>query len=329
MDSSRAPMDKLRIIGPATESVYPFLDQWFNEKDYIVAHTSGSTGKPKEIRLLKSDMILSAQATCRIFGIDRESTLALPLSTDYIAGKMMVVRTIVSGAKLWVCKPSNCLSSQPIPAVTSLMSVVPSQIPDLLENGYIKRISKLLIGGAPLPSDLERQLIDRNVKAFVSYGMTETCSHVALRRIGQNFYSMLTDIGYDVDSRGCMVIRSDKFSFTPIVTNDIVEPISPVTFKWLGRYDNVINSGGVKISPEEIESELSNHLPFPFYISSRDSDRWGSEAILVVERPCPMDDDEITAIIDSVIPKFKRPKDIIRLEKFRYTANNKLIREKF
>ena len=328
MEHTFAEMESLKIEGPAAESVSEFLAQWTDGKDYIVAHTSGSTGKPKEIHLLKSDMVRSAEATCRVFGINSDSLLALPLSVDYIAGKMMVVRAIVSGASLWVCKPSNRISDNRLSERVTLMSVVPSQLEDLIQTGEYRKVERFLIGGSPLSAQLEERLLSLGIDGYVSYGMTESCSHVALRRLGEGCYTMLDGLDFTTDDRGCLVIESNRFSFAPLVTNDIVERISDRSFRWLGRYDNVINSGGIKLHPEEIERALSGLLcGTEFYVTSRRSEKWGDEAVVVVGGDC--DKGKLMMQISQLLPPVQRPKDIIILKEIPKTASGKLIRQKF
>ena len=309
--------------------VKKFLNEWFDEKDYVIAHTSGSTGTPKEIRLLKSDMRRSAEATCRFFGITGKSTLVLPLSTDYIAGKMMVVRSIVSGAALLDEKPS----SQPLSAIypeVDLTAVVPSQVEGLLSSP--NRIRNVIVGGGQLSDVLEQRLSLSDIHAYATYGMTETCSHVALRDISlrEPYFTALEGISFSTDSRGCLVIDAPGFSFGRIVTNDVVDIIDSRRFRWIGRADNVINSGGVKLHPEIIERILSPFIPYPFYIAGRRSDRWGQEAVLYVEVPnTDIDSFDKRYIIEkarSVLDRFCVPKEVICVEEFSRTDSGKIKR---
>lgn len=164
-----------------------FLCEWDNSSPFIVAHTSGSTGTPKEIHLLKEDMRRSARATNSFFGIDSNSVLGIPLSMDYIAGKMMAVRAIEAHCRLLELPVSNRIE---LPEDVDLLSVVPSQAAVLLNNEpSLKRAGCLLIGGAPLDISTEQRLFGAGVEAYVGYGMTETCSHVAFkagRELGRN-----------------------------------------------------------------------------------------------------------------------------------------------
>ncbi len=263
-------------------TIADFMREWESDSSYIIAHTSGSTGAPKEIRLLKSDMLASASATNDFFGIGPASVLALPLSPDYIAGKMMAVRAWLAGAVLLELPVSNNIV---LDRDVDLLAVVPSQIPSLLANGSINNVKNLLVGGAPLPDDLSARLIAGGVRAYVGYGMTETCSHVALRHVGDGMYHAMPGITFSQDERGCLVIESDRFSWRRLVTNDVVQLADDGRFCWLGRADNVIISGGLKIHPELLEAEIRHLFPDmpPFYITKEPDQRWGEVPVLVTE----------------------------------------------
>lgn len=258
-----------------------FKTEWMGESEFIQAHTSGSTGTPKAILLSKSDMSISARATNEYFGVNLDSVLAIPLSCDYIAGKMMAVRAYEAGCRLLVISPSNDfeIGEDKI----DIISVVPSQVDCLLRNQeWASRIGAVLIGGAPLSPAKGEALIKAGYKAYVSYGMTETCSHVALARIGGPYVSM-PGVSFSADNRGCLVVKVPKMSIREVVTNDVVELIDEHTFKWLGRYDNVINSGGIKIFPEILEKEISKFVDADFYIVGIPDDKWGQAVQMVVE----------------------------------------------
>ena len=315
-----------------TDEAKKFIEEWLNPLPYVVAHTSGSTGTPKEIRLLKSDMRSSARATIEFFGLDSRSHLHLPLSPDYIAGKMQIVRALESGASLTVETASNrplaaCLTDAS--RRISLLPVVPSQVNGLLESPLCQRIDNLIIGGAPLSAADEERIISTGLRAFATYGMTETCSHVALRRLGTDCFSALPGFRFSTDGRGCLVIRSATLSFGELVTNDLVETACDTSFRWIGRIDNVINSGGLKISPEEIEKKIAPLFApeTTFYLTSRQSSRWGEEMVLVTDMPGPYD--EISERIESVTGHLRAPKAIIFDPDIRRTSSKKIIRKKF
>ncbi len=316
------------LIHNADNAVHRFINDWCNGADYIVAHTSGSTGIPKEIRLLKQDLVQSAIATCDKFSITEQSKLALPLSPEYIAGKMMIVRAIVSGAELFIEKPSNTPISIDYGKI-DMLPLVPSQIQGFLNSPYRNNASNVIIGGGAIPPNLEQKLNQSQTNYYATYGMTETCSHVALRHIGaQNAYEALPDITFSIDNRNCLIINAPRFSFKEIITNDIVRLTGNTSFEWIGRWDNVINSGGIKLYPEEIEKKLLRIIDYPFYIIGEPDDKWGEQAVLYIE--CvEINDSILYDKIAKVLDKYEMPKKIKCVKNFQRTLSNKIKRISF
>lgn len=318
----------LSLIHNADESTIRFISEWHNENEYIIANTSGSTGTPKKIKLLKSDMIASAKATCVFFNINSTSTLVSPLSANYIAGKMMIVRAIISGACLWIEEPSNKPLNRDY-GIIDLLPIVPSQIEWLLTNcRYTQNVKNLLIGGGAVPHKSEINLIKKGVNAFVSYGMTETCSHIALRNISTSIYETLPSITVENDNKKRLIINTPQFSFDKVSTNDIVEIIDERHFRWIGRYDNVINSGGIKCYPEDIEQKLSQYIDFPFYIIGEPDEKWGEKIVLYIETET-INRQSLMEKITKVLDKYHLPKKIKCIEKFNRTESGKIKRDIF
>lgn len=315
------------VLTPEAEE---FLREWESDSPIVKAHTSGSTGKPKEIELLKADMIASARATIRFFGLGPSSFLVLPLSPSYIAGKMQIVRAMEAECSLCVEPPSSHPMARGTDGRISLLPIVPSQLAGLMESPSFSSIDNLIIGGAPLAPRDEALLVSCGINAYATYGMTETCSHVALRRIGSDRFDALPGFWFSVDDRGCLVIETSTLSFGQIVTNDMVSLISPQSFRWLGRFDNVINSGGVKIFPEEIEKVLVPMLPpgATAYVTSRKSEKWGEEAVIVTDSP--LVNRRLLLQLGESLPPYHVPKDIIYVPVVRRTpVSGKIVREKF
>lgn len=319
----------MEIITDTTtkQQVDAFLNQWQDDNDYIVAHTSGSTGSPKEIHLLKSDMLVSAKATCNYFGLNTTSILVSPLSADYIAGKMMIVRAMVSHSRLFMFTPTNSIN-QYLDKFDNidLLAIVPSQVESLLLKGTnIDYIKNIIIGGAPLNPALEDHLVSRKINAYCTYGMTETCSHVALRHIGNHTYDAMPGIEFKRADDNSLIIKAPNFSFKTLHTNDIVELLSTSSFRWIGRKDNIINTGGIKVNPETIETIFAPHLNgYRFYITSLPHPKWGQQIILVVESNSEIPG--IYDIINTIPNKFFRPKQIFFIKKLNTTSNGKLRR---
>lgn len=310
-----------------------FLKEWIDENPFVEAHTSGSTGTPKKIRLLKKDMIRSAEATCSFFGLDSESTLLCPLSTDYIAGKMMIVRAIVSHSKLIVVPPSSCIFPK-IEETVDLLPIVPAQIEMICNSPYSDKVRNVIVGGAPINNIQKRKIIAESFKAYSSYGMTETCSHIALSPITKEneVYEALPGISLDITKEQCLVINAPHFSFKTLVTRDVVELIDACHFKWKGRLDNVINSGGIKFFPEIIESKIEPEIKkwktiSDFYISKRPSEKWGEEIILVLETQVEIDKKTLIEDLRKILPDSRMlPKDIILHKLFLRTGSGKIRR---
>lgn len=314
-------------------TVEDFIGEWHDNKDYIIAHTSGSTGKPKEVRLLKSDMRCSARATNQFFNIGNNSRLMLCLSPDYIAGKMMIVRALEANAELIVESPSNHPLSDYDGSRIDLIAVVPSQALFLANHvSLLNKVSSMIVGGGEIAPELWEKLAVLPYRIYSTYGMTETCSHVALAKISREKepYKALPGVEFAVDDRDCLIIKAPKYSFGKLVTNDIVRLLSPLSFKWIGRYDNVINTGGIKVFPEEVEQKIAHIIPTRFYIGSRKSEKWGNEVVLFMECDGLSDyqKDIIMADISNILSPIERPKDIIFLEKFQETSSGKIKRDK-
>lgn len=294
--------------------------------------TSGSTGVPKEIELPEEDLIISAQATNEFFGINENSVLACALSREYIAGIMMEFRAKTARCRCLMVKPSNKPFAEydfsGIPSI-DLMAAVPSQIPGILENSELaKRIKNIIVGGAPLDRALEELLIETGINGFVTFGMTETASHIALRPIGTQNYNALADISFDADENGRLIIRSTKRSFRELLTNDVVELVSDKEFVWKGRFDNVVNSGGVKLYPEMIEKKVEPVIGCKFYFVGVPSMKWGEELALVLEDgSCEIKDDVLYEILRSVLSPYEIPKSIRHVSAIEYTANGKIKRK--
>ena len=323
----------IRIEGEVSQAE-DFLREWFNGKDYVIAYTSGSTGIPKEIRLLKSDMIRSAKATCDFFDISERSTMLCPLSTEYIAGKMMVVRAMVSGSKLIIKTPSSRFT-EIIEENIDLLPIVPSQINGLLEWSCVNRVRNIIVGGGPVPNSQRQKLIDAPFQSFITYGMTETCSHVALAPIKDEepVFRALRGITFETDDRKCLVINAPEYTFKRLVVNDVVELIDDVSFVWKGRYDNVIISGGLKFFPENIEKEIEHAIErfkeiTGYYIVGEPSEKWGEEVVLVIEAPTGFQIKRLIEEIEKEMPdRRKVPKRIIIKNSFDRTPTGKILRK--
>ena len=323
---------------PFERSIGDFLLHWLNDSLQISVRTSGSTGTPKHMAIEKRFMVNSALATGKFFGLEAGHTALLCLPADYIAGKMMLVRAIVLGLELdYVAPTSNPLEG--IRKTYSFSAMVPLQLESSLDK--IEQIKTLIVGGAPISSLLQKQVQNKSTAIFETYGMTETVTHIAARKINdlqsalatersnvpeQYPFKTLPNILVSKDSRGCLVIDCPKVSQQPVVTNDLVDMVSDTEFLWLGRYDNVINSGGVKLIPEQIEAKLDGIIEDRFFVTGLPDKKLGQKLGLIVEGN--VNTEGLFKKFKSLknLDKFEVPKEIFVLPKFEETDNGKIKR---
>lgn len=301
------------------KAIGKFLLEWLNTDEYVFVQTSGSTGKPKKILIEKRAMMASARATGLFFKLQPKTTALLCLSADYIAGKMMLVRALTLGWHLDTIEPnSNPLTNQRY----DFVAMVPMQVANSLEQLYL--VETLLVGGTKVNYQLAESILNTKCNAFESYGMTETISHIAIKRIGEKSFTVLPNVSIALDERNCLVIEALELSPNKIITNDIVSILNETQFILKGRIDNVINSGGIKIFPEEVEERLAKHFSTRFFITSLSDDKFGQIVILVLEgKPF-----ELNTSFFSELPKYQIPKKIVFIEKFVETETNKVNRKK-
>jgi O-succinylbenzoic acid--CoA ligase len=297
-----------------------FLLDWFDNKSYIEMQTSGSTGSPKTIRVDKQAMVNSAIATGDFFDLKSGDRALQCLPVKYVAGKMMLIRSIVLGLDLDYVAPS----SHPMEGLEEkydFAAMVPMQAQNSLKE--LHNVKKLIVGGARISTSLEKELMQLPTEVFETYGMTETITHIAAKRVGEKVFTVLPGVTITYDDRNCLVIHAPNIiKEEVIITNDLVELINENQFKFLGRIDNVINSGGVKIMPEQVERKLETKLNKRFFITSKEDKELGEKVVLVVEgEPTEID----TTIFDS-LDKYERPKEIQFIPKFKETENGKVRR---
>ena len=303
-----------------------FITRWLNFDLKISLKSSGSTGKQKKIKLLKEHMVNSAKATGSYFKLGAGTSALLCVSPKFIAGKMMLVRAMILGWDLHVVAPEKDALTQ-YDNDYDFAAMVPYQVLHSID--ALNKVKKLIIGGAPISNKLETLLESASTEVFATYGMTETCSHVGIRRINgpakSNTFSALPNVKFSTDKRGCLEINAPDILGKELVTNDVVDLKTPTSFNWVGRIDNLINSGGVKIIPEELEAKLSSFIDFPFIITSEKDAQLGERVILVLE----VSEDVIIPDYSeafSVLEKYDRPKKIYTISKFPYTKNSKIKR---
>lgn len=293
----------LKYSKPISKDIYVFLNDWFNKDEFINVITSGSTGKPAQIKLKKEHMINSARATGSFFKLPEDTTALLCLSPNYIAGKMMLVRALTLGWQLDMVEPGiNPLDK--LKKHYDFCAMVPIQVQNSLSKLHF--IKKLIVGGGAVSIELIKKLQNVSTEVFATYGMTETITHIAVKKLNhfqevisnavemslrnqddlQTFesnYKVLPNINISIDDRGCLIIDAPNISDKQIITNDLVKIISEREFEWLGRYDSVINSGGVKLIPEQIEEKLSAIIKDRFFVAGIPDENLGEKLIMIIE----------------------------------------------
>jgi len=307
-----------------------FLEKWGNEELSISVKTSGSTGKPKLIRLLKSDMIASAKLTGEYFNLKNAQTALLCLPVKYIAGKMMLVRAMVLGLDLISVKPSSnpiidCVQSINFAAMTPMqVNTVLNQSPDKLN-----LIEQLIIGGAPVNSPLESKLQEVKTHCYNTYGMTETITHIAVKKLNKEYkskyFEALPNITFQLNKDDCLLINTPHLSTLTVTTSDKVKITDKHTFMFIGRIDNVINSGGIKIHPEELETRVSNLFHNKrFFFSSLPDELFGEKLVLVIESENTISN--LQSGLEKQLDTFEMPKTIFYIDSFMETKTKKIDR---
>lgn len=292
-----------------------FFSEWNNDSDRVLVHTSGSTGKPKPMMVEKKRMLNSARITCDFLGLKPGDSALLCMSLDYIAGKMLVVRSIERHLHLISVSPSGHplknidlkdVNGKDVNGEITFAAMVPMQVYNTLqvpeERERLTHIRHLIIGGGAIDASLEKELqaLPGNIAIWSTYGMTETLSHIALRRINgaeaSEWYQPFDSVKISQTDEGCLVIDAPLVCAETLVTNDIVEiesyiynkvekneVVEKLRFQIKGRKDNVICSGGIKIQIEEVEALLKPYLEKPFMLAKKKDEKFGEIAVLLTE----------------------------------------------
>ncbi len=324
----------LNDVTPSTrQKVLNFVKQWQSNDDWLEVQTSGSTGTPKTIKLHKDKIKASAHATIEFFNLQPNQTVLLALSVDYIAGKMMVIRALEQNMNIVVAPLNSNPLAGDIEEKIHFSAFVPMQVHTILAEEQSKlnyqKIDKVIIGGAPIDFVLEQNIAHLSNMNFATFGMTETISHVALRNINlhEKYYTALPDVKFAKTVNGQLIIEAPKIIENPIVTTDCVELVDEHKFIWKGRTDFVVNSGGVKLHPEEIEKKIEPLLPdHKFYIFGIKDERLGQKLVLKIESKQKVDTQKLKMILQQVLDKYEVPKEIIVEPKFDTTPTGKVMR---
>ena len=307
-----------------------FLSEWNDASEFVRVQTSGSTGAPKPMSVEKRRMLASARITCDFLGLRSGDTALLCMSLDYIAGKMMVVRSIERGLKLISVEPSG----HPLSNVeyVDFAAMVPMQVYNSLqvpeERERLMRIRHLIIGGGAIDDQMAAELRTFPNAVWSTYGMTETLSHIALRRISgpdaSEWYTPFPSVRVTHNDEGCLVINAPEVCEEPLVTNDIVEFSSDHSkFRIIGRRDNVICSGGIKIQIEEVERHLRPHLHVPYLLTKRHDPKFGEVAVLLTEGSV----EEAREVCQRMLSKYHQPRYYLHVARIPLTETGKPARQ--
>lgn len=323
------------------EHTFFFIREWLNGREEFEISTSGSTGTPKRISLTRDQMTASATLTITALQLKEGDHALICLDTHYIAGQMMVVRSFVAGMKMFCIDPSsNPLRHLPRELAIDFAAFVPLQLYEMIrseEKVRLQQLKKIIAGGASLDKGTIDALQTFSNEVYATYGMTETISHIALQRLNgplrSDHFFTLPGINIHLDERGCLVIRAPHLS-GPVITNDLVELLDERHFIWLGRYDNVINSGGIKVIPEVLEASVQKifnelNIHRRFMIAGLPDIRLGNRIILVIEGE-KLEDlwmNILTSSFPQVLSRHEMPREVFFISSFLQTENGKIDRK--
>lgn len=314
------------------QDLFRFLGEWFSPSPFITVHTSGSTGQPKPLVVRKEQMMRSAEMTCSFLGLQPGDRTLLCLPLTYIAGKMIVVRSLVAGLDLYPVTPSG----HPLRETGTdfrFAAMIPLQVYNSLgeptEKERLRRIGHLIIGGSPIYNNVLLEEIGRLPHpVYLTYGMTETLSHIALRRLNgpqaSRLYTPLPNVALSLSDEGTLVIDAPRVNDQRLVTNDVTRLHPDGSFEILGRKDNTIISGGVKIQIEEVERLLAPHLSVPFAVTSRPHPKLGEMVVLMVEGNPELS--QLQEMMRQHLSVYQCPKEIISVKRLPLTSSGKINR---
>jgi O-succinylbenzoic acid--CoA ligase len=336
-DHKTLTLGEFKSEPPRAAAVLHFCHAWLTKQPTFTLFTSGSTGPPKPITVSRSAMAASARLTQQALNLQPDMNTLVAVDTGFVAGQMMLVRGLEIGMNLYVVPPSaNPFRDLPREVRVDFAAFVPYQLETILASPDRHRLDEMkfvIVGGAPLEASTIQKLQSSPCQFFATYGMTETLTHIALRPLnGPNAtprFRALPGIQIETDSRNCLVIRAPHLD-EPVNTNDVVELFPNGEFVWLGRWDNVINSGGVKIHPELVEQKLHGvfqeaGMPTRFFVTSRPHPKLHEQVVLVVEGH----GHDLMALwpkIRSALSRYEMPKQLLVVPNFALTNSGKIDR---
>ena len=305
-----------------------FLNEWRNEEPTVWVHTSGSTGTPKPMLVEKERMRTSARLTCKFLGLQEGDSALLCMPLQYIAGKMVVVRSEVANLKLIPIAPSGHPLAN-LQETPTFAAMIPMQVYNSIqvkeEKEKLMKIKHLIIGGGSIDSSLAQTLKDFPNHVWSTYGMTETLSHIALRRLNgpeaSDWYTPFEHVSIRLSDENTLVVHAPNICPEELITNDIAEVNKEGKFRILGRKDNTINSGGVKIQIEQVEELLRTQLNIPFQITATPDKKFGEIVVLLYNKV--ENENRIKEICEKTLPPYWIPKKYIAVEEIPMTGTGK------
>lgn len=322
-----------------------FCRNWLTGIQEFPIQTSGSTGTPKVMHLTRQQMEASARRTIKVLGLQPGDRMLACLNTEYIAGMMMLARGFIAEMEIIIVEPvGNPLVLTLSEDRIDFASFVPMQIQTVLQDMpeallQLNQMKGILVGGAPVSPLLQRELQSIKSPVYHTYGMTETASHIALRRLNgaeaTDYYQVLDNINVGIDKRSCLTIKGDITNNELLITNDIVELLTPTRFRWIGRADNTINTGGVKVQVEKVELAVAEAVidwdsaPRSF-VAPQPDELLGEKIVLILEGfPLGADkEEELLYNLRKFLKKFEMPKELYYSPAFTETATGKLARQR-
>jgi O-succinylbenzoic acid--CoA ligase len=318
------------------------MADWQQGKMEFELQTSGSTGVPKKIVFTRKQLELSAQQTIRTFDLSKKDCLMCCLSPEHTAGFMMIIRALVLEADLCLVEPRvNPFQSLQINRRIDFLALVPYQLEKILDDGkdgisQLNNIRCLIIGGGSVSEELRQRIGDLRAEVYHTYGMTETLSHVAIRDLKKNeaVFSALQGVQFRVDDEHRLLIQTPLYPGKWIQTNDIIDWMDESHFRWKARADWVINSGGIKLFPEELEKKIEADMQqiFPgqkFFFSSKEDSSLGQKLILCIEGFQDTEKErELLNKLQRELKSYEIPKEVKFIQNFAYTSIGKIDRGK-
>ncbi|UOU99920.1 AMP-binding protein [Chryseobacterium daecheongense] len=325
IDFNNLKINKLDFETDFEKKINFFLEEWFSDSRTVKVQTSGSTGTPKVFEIEKKRMMHSAKMTCNFLGLQEGDIALLCLPVEYISGKMMIVRSLERKLKLMISEPS-LKPLEKLHSEIDFCAMTPLQVENSLDKIHL--IKNLIIGGAAVSESLKKRISGFTTHIYETYGMSETLSHIALKPItpqSEEYFTVFEDVSISTDERGCLKIFAPDLNVEVLQTNDLVEIKNERQFRFLGRVDNVINSGGAKIFPEQLEALVKKEIPNEAVFLGVKDESLGQKLILIIEGE--ESEDLIKKVLETQFEKnFHRPKKIIFVREIPRTPNGKVNR---